>query len=125
MTDNYTILIHKLKKFQRKYYLNKLIKGFLFSLALWLSFFLIISILEHYSFFSISARTAIFFTYSAITIGVFIYFLVLPLLGMLRLGKTISEEKAADIIGQHFPEISDKLLNTLQLKNISDNISST
>ncbi|MFC2107502.1 DUF4175 family protein [Bacteroidota bacterium] len=125
MADNYTILIQKLKKFQRKYYLNKLIKGFLFSLALWLSFFLIISLLEHYSFFNITSRTIIFFTYVAVSTGIFIYFLLLPLLNMMQLGKTISDEKAADIIGQHFPEISDKLLNTLQLKKISDNISST
>ncbi len=124
MTENYNILIHKLRKFQRKYYLNKLIKGLLLSIAVWLSFFLIINALEHYSFFSINIRTIIFIIYSSITLGIILYFLLLPLTGILRLGKTINDEKAADIIGQHFPEIADKLLNTLQLTRLSDNISS-
>ena len=37
-----------------------------------------------------------------------------------RLGKQISHEQAANIIGKHFPEISDKLLNILQLKKQPD-----
>ena len=37
-----------------------------------------------------------------------------------RLGKVISHEQAADIIGRHFPEVSDRLLNILQLKRQTD-----
>jgi len=45
-------------------------------------------------------------------------FLVLvPVLRMFNIGKTISYEEAAIIIGKHFEEIQDKLLNTLQLMN--------
>ncbi len=39
---------------------------------------------------------------------------------MARLGKLIAHEQAAVIIGAHFPEISDKLLNILQLKKNDD-----
>jgi hypothetical protein len=36
---------------------------------------------------------------------------------MLKLGKHISYEQAASIIGKHFPEVDDRLLNTLQLQS--------
>ena len=45
-------------------------------------------------------------------------YLVVPLLHQYRLGKIISHEKAADIIGHHFAEVKDKLLNVLQLKKL-------
>ena len=41
---------------------------------------------------------------------------IIPLLHLLMMGRIISHEKAASIIGDHFPEIADKLLNTLQLQ---------
>jgi hypothetical protein len=53
-----------------------------------------------------------------------IVWIIIPLLKMSRLGKTISHEQAATIIGRHFPEISDKLLNILQLHGQSSNHSS-
>ncbi|MBO5843952.1 MAG: hypothetical protein J6Q96_03695, partial [Bacteroidales bacterium] len=40
---------------------------------------------------------------------------------LLNIGKTISHEDAAKIIGKHFPEVADKLLNLLQLKQQSLN----
>src|SRR5690606_18670355 len=43
-------------------------------------------------------------------------FILSPLLKMQKLGKTISHQEAAVIIGRHFPEVSDKLLNILQLR---------
>ena len=48
-----------------------------------------------------------------------------PLLQWMRIGKVISYDAAARIIGEHFIEIQDKLLNTLQLisrqKSTSEN----
>ena len=41
---------------------------------------------------------------------------------LFNLGKTISHEQAANIIGDHFVDVKDKLLNILQLKKqASDN----
>lgn len=36
----------------------------------------------------------------------------------MRIGKIISYEQAAEIIGKHFPEVNDKITNTLQLKRL-------
>jgi hypothetical protein len=44
---------------------------------------------------------------------------VKPLLKLFRIGSTITNEQAADIIGSHFPQVSDKLINALQLKELS------
>ena len=43
--------------------------------------------------------------------------MIIPLFKMFRLGKIISHNQAAIIIGQHFPNVEDKLLNTLQLQS--------
>jgi len=48
-----------------------------------------------------------------------------PLIHLLRMGKLLSHKEAAIIIGDHFPEISDKLLNTLQLHSELNNESSS
>jgi hypothetical protein len=44
--DNYQLLIEKLDGFIRKYYINQLIRGVLYSLGLILAFVIIISVLE-------------------------------------------------------------------------------
>ncbi|MCP5809934.1 hypothetical protein NL321_27715, partial [Klebsiella pneumoniae] len=47
-------------------------------------------------------------------------FIVLPLVKLFRMGKVISHAEAANIVGTHFAEVKDKLLNTLQLKEQAD-----
>ena len=49
-------------------------------------------------------------------LGVVFSLVLSPLLKLLQLGKIISHKEASEIIGVHFPEIQDKLLNTLQLQ---------
>jgi hypothetical protein len=48
------------------------------------------------------------------------FYVVSPLLKMWRLGRRISYDEAASIIGSHFPEVSDKLLNLLQLQQMDE-----
>jgi hypothetical protein len=51
------------------------------------------------------------------------YFVAYPLAQYYRLGKVISHEQAASIIGNHFGHVQDKLLNVLQLKRQADEVS--
>ena len=119
--DTYNILIAKLDEFIRKYYRNLLIRGGIFFLALMVVFFLVVILLEYFGRFNTMTRAVIFYAYIAIN-GLVLWKLVLvPLFRLLRIGRMISYEEAAKIIGSHFPEISDKLLNTLQLKNLQEN----
>lgn len=42
------------------------------------------------------------------------------MLKFFRLGKTISHEQAAEIVGDHFIDVKDKLLNVLQLNKMQE-----
>lgn len=121
--NNYQSLLAKLDQFVRKYYKNQLIKGLLYVTALVLGLFVAIVLAEYFGRFNQFVRTIIFFSFAGFSLVVIIRWLFVPLLKLFRLGKTISYEQASDIIGQHFAQISDKLLNTLQLKEQSSSAS--
>jgi hypothetical protein len=111
-------LLYKLDVFIRKYYKNQLIKGGIFFLSLFLIFFLLANLLEYYGHFNIITRTFIFFIYLALNFAVFVFYILIPVLKLFRIGKILTKEKAAEIIGNHFKKVGDKLLNTLQLSEL-------
>jgi len=114
--DNYTLLIQKLDTFVRKFYVNQLIKGALYSLGLIGILFLAITLLEHYYYFGQGGRKLLFFSFLGLSGLALVYWVLIPLLHYFRLGKVLSHEQAAKVIGAHFPNVQDKLLNILQLK---------
>lgn len=115
--NNYRELISKLDDFIRKYYFNQLIRGGIYALALLLGFFLIITLLESFAWFGATVRAVMFYTYLSATAVVLWRLVLTPLFHLNRIGKIISHDEAARIIGSHFSHISDKLINTLQLHN--------
>lgn len=114
--DNYQLLIQKLDEFIRKFYINKLIRGALYSIGLILILFLAVSTLEHFFYFSTGVRKLLFFSFVGVSVVALSAWILLPLMNYFRLGKVISHEQAATIIGDHFGNVKDKLLNILQLK---------
>ncbi len=109
----------KLLAYKRKKYQNQLIKGSIFAFALLLCALLTISSLEYIIRFPSSVRAILFFVFLS-TAGVIAYFwLFKPLYFLLNPNKYISDDQAASEVGQYFPQISDKLLNLLQLKRLS------
>jgi len=120
---SYQLLINKLDKFIRKYYINKALRGVLISVALCVFLFLVYAMFESQLYLPTGGRKLMFFSYIALFTGSFGYMVVLPLLKYFRLGKTISHEQAAQILGDHFIDVEDKLLNVLQLKKTNDTVS--
>lgn len=120
MAQDENILVNKLDKFIRKYYKNQLIRGLLYSVGLILFLYLTAIVIEYFGRLSTGARTFIFYSFLGIASFVVARFIVGPLVRLYKLGKTISYEQAAEIIGNHFGDIKDKLLNTLQLKEQFD-----
>jgi len=116
----YALLIQKLDEFIRKYYKNQIIRGALYALALLVGSYLLVALLEYFGSFSIAVRTVLFWSFIGSAVYVLARFVATPLMHLFRLGKVISHEQAATIIGGHFPEVSDKLLNTLQLRAQAD-----
>lgn len=122
--NNYELLIQKLDAFTRKYYTNQLIRGVLIFLSCLIIYLLIISIGEYFLYFPAWLKLSILGILIFAGITTLIIWILIPLLKIQRLGKVISHEQAAQIIGTHFPEISDKLLNVLQLRQDQYNTAS-
>ena len=72
---------------------------------------------EHFGFYSSSVRTILFWSYCIIGFMTVLSLVIRPAVKMWRLTDTLSHNEAAKIIGKHFPEVSDKLINILELKN--------
>lgn len=108
-------ILQVIDAFIRKYYKNLLIRGALYAVGIVLTLFLAAVLLEHFGWLSSLARGLIFWIGMAAVAVVLGWFVVRPLLKMGGRGKRISREEAARIIGKHFPEVSDRLLNLLQL----------
>lgn len=119
--SNYTLLIEKLDAFIRKFYINQLLRGALYTVGAVLGLFIVLNVLEYYFYFSTGVRTAMFWSFVGMS-GVALYrWVALPLMHYFHLGKVISHEQASVIIGDHFTDVKDKLLNILQLKQQSAN----
>ena len=118
--ENYVYLIKKIDGFIRKYYLNKVVKGAIFLVSSLFVAYIIVTMAEYFGHFDPIVRSILFYTFIAINLFVIAAYILIPLLSYLQLGKTLSHEQASAIIGQHFEPVKDKLLNTLQLKKLSD-----
>lgn len=119
--DNYQLICAKLEAFIKKYYTNELIKGAILFFAVGLLYFLLLVCLEYFFWLGKMGRSILFWSFFGVELGLFIRFILLPLFHLFNISKGISLEKAAEIIGHHFPAVSDKLLNVLQLKQQSGN----
>ena len=119
MDYNEDILIQKLDEFIRKYYKNQLIKGLIYATGLVLVFYLAVAVLEYYAHFDTTVRTVLFYSLIAGILAVLGRYVLIPLFKLNRIGAVLSNEMAAEIIGRHFSEVKDKLLNVLQLKKIA------
>jgi len=116
MNNSYQTILSKLDEFIRKYYKNQLIRGTLYALTLCLSFYISMVVLAFYGNFNLPLRAALFFLFIAGNLFILARYIVIPLLRLYRIGHTLSYEDAAILVGKHFREVQDKLLNILQLK---------
>lgn len=118
MEKNQEIFIEKLDRFIRKYYQNQLFRGVFLSLILVVAFFVVVSFSEYFLYLSVTIRTII----AAFSVGLLAFiainFFILPVVRLLRIGKRISYRQAIAIISKYFPDLEDRLLNTLELTEL-------
>ena len=110
---------NKLESFIRKYYLNDLIKGTILFFAVGLLYLLATLFIEYMLWLDETGRTILFWLFVIVELALLVKFLVLPLAQLLKLKRGIDYKEASRIIGNHFAEVDDKLLNVLQLKEDS------
>jgi len=118
--NNYLEIERKLQEFYSKYYKNKLLKGMLFFLGIGLLFFLFTTLLEHFFWFTTSIRSILFWLFILVELYLIYHFLLIPCSYLFKLRKGIDFLESSRIIGDFFPEVKDKLINILQLKENSD-----
>ncbi len=119
MKANENELIGKLELFIRKYYDNLMLRGGILFAAIFLTLFLLISLFEYYAYSNTLARTLIFYGFLLLNLGVLTGMILIPFARKKGWLRRLSHEEAAILIGKRFPEIDDKLLNTLQLHSLS------
>lgn len=110
-------LKQKLEKFVRKYHLNEILRGSILFLSIGLLYFLLTLLIEYFFWLPPAGRKVLFWSFVLVEVALLYRWVGVPLSKLLKLRKGISYENAASIIGSYFPQISDKLLNTLQLYN--------
>lgn len=116
------ILFEKIERFIRKFYLNRLIQGALIGSVLMIVFFLIFNGIEYFSWLPQKGRLILLVLFICISTFVIATFFAIPIVNLLRFRKKMSDRDAAVLIGKFFPEVNDKLLNTLQLsESLSEN----
>ena len=116
--NSFNTLLHQIDSFIRKYYKNQLVKGLILLVGVFLLSFLFVTSLEFFGRFNSLIRAFLFFTFLLINSFILTFYVIIPLLKLFSFGKTISREQASTIIGEFFPEISDRLINTLQLSSL-------
>jgi len=118
--EDFNFIKQKLAAFIRKFYKNELLKGAILFFSFWLLYLIFILLIEYFFWLSPINRSILFWIFIAVSLGLLFKFILIPLSRLLKLSKGVGQVEASKIIGRHFPEVNDKLLNVLQLQNSPD-----
>lgn len=110
-------IYQKLELFIKKFYINELIRGMIFFIGIGLLYFLFTLFVEYFLWLKPMGRTFLFWLFVAVEFFLLLRFILFPIFQLFQLKKGIDYTDASKIIGNHFPEVSDKLTNFLQLSN--------
>ena len=115
MTEISQHIKSEIKRFKRKYLLKLLLRGIIFFLSLIIATFLLFSGIESIAYLSTDVRLILLISFFLIFAFSLVYWVVIPLRKIIVTDKVLSDEQAATEIGRLIPNVSDKLLNVVQL----------
>ena len=118
--SDFQVVENKLQQFIKKFYINELIRGAILYLAAGVFYFLLVSGIEYFLWLPSTGRAVLFWLFVGAELLLCFIFLIRPLLRLLKLQKGLTPKAAATIIGRHFKEVDDKLINTLELQEQAD-----
>ena len=119
MAEGINQIDDKINSFTKRYYLNLLIRGSILSLSILLAYFLIASLIEYNLWLGKTGRFLIFSSFLLVAGFSIVRFLREPLAWWIY-KKGLRKEESAQLIGRFFPDVSDKLLNLIQLSSIQN-----
>ncbi len=111
----YKEIIDKLEQLIKREYAYFASIGIQKALIIGISVFTLFSLVEMIAHFSSIVRTILFIIILASSIGFITAFFILPILKHFKIFRKTDYFKTAEKIGNHFPEIKDELLNSMQL----------
>ena len=117
--DDILNLYAEIEKFVDKFYLNRMVKGGIIALGVFSISYLFFSSAAYFFELMSWIRLCFLIGFIGLNLIVFIRLFLIPFGQYLRIIKRITQVEAASYIGKMFPDISDRLLNTLQLINQS------
>jgi len=110
-------LLEQIDAFIRKFYKNQMIKGLILFVGVFLLSFLLTTTLEYFGRFNSLTRAVLFFSFLGVNAWILMSYLVVPIMRLYSFGRRIDRYQASEIIGSFFPNVSDRLKNTLQLQD--------
>ena len=113
--NEFTKITQKLHKFSLKFYINELIRGSILFLSFGILYLFITLFVEYFFWLKPFSRTFLFWLFVLGELFLLITLIFFPIFKIIGLKKGLSFEESSKIIGNHFPEVSDKLINILQL----------
>lgn len=121
MSENYKQLVESLKKFKLKYLFFNVIRGLLLLFSILLSYFLIVIITEIFLFIKPEIKLFIFFISLLFVLVVLVWFLFIPFMKMIGIGKLLTHKEIAIIVKRYLPEVEDSLINSIELAEDANN----
>lgn len=119
MDKNYKQFVDKLNSYIRKFYLYQLIRGLILFILLIIVYYSLVSTLEYFNYFNPNIKLAIIVVTILFTLFIFIYFLIVPGIKLLGIGKRLTYYDVSSQLSVTYPEIKDKLINIVELENES------
>ena len=116
-------LQEKVLAFKKRYFQLRLIAGTLLFLGFFGMLFLLAALLENLLWLDVTSRTWVFYLLVISLVSLLAYYIVVPLFYWFYPNKGLSNEEASVQIGEKISDVSDKLINALQLYGADNDLS--
>lgn len=113
--STYDTILEKLERFINRFYVKQLVKGAFLFLTLGTIFWIVITYFEYVLWMNESWRLTMFILFVVVELFLLYRYILIPLLFLFKVRKGIDHKLASRMIGKHFPNVDDRLLNLLEL----------
>ena len=113
--STYDTILEKLERFINRFYVKQLVKGAFLFLTLGTIFWIVITYFEYVLWMNESWRLTMFILFVVVELFLLYRYILIPLLFLFKVRKGIDHKFASRMIGKHFPNVDDRLLNLLEL----------
>lgn len=113
--STYDTILEKLERFINRFYVKQLVKGAFLFLTLGTIFWIVITYFEYVLWMNESWRLTMFILFVVVELFLLYRYILIPLLFLFKVWKGIDHKFASRMIGKHFPNVDDRLLNLLEL----------